>query len=112
MVHAAFRICPDHAPFLRSGTISASTNVARAAEHRMYATLLAQPPTWARFTLARCALSPTASDGCQQRRVMPTLGRPILHSVIMLSFCTSSAYPCALLKEDLTNMVRIASEYE
>jgi uncharacterized protein (DUF433 family) len=40
----------------------------------MHATLLAQPPTWARFTLARCALSPTASDGCQQRRVMPTFG--------------------------------------
>jgi hypothetical protein len=43
----------------------------------MYATLLAQPPTWARFTQARCAVSRTDLDGSQQRRVMPPFGGPI-----------------------------------
>jgi hypothetical protein len=40
----------------------------------MHATLLAQPLSWVRFTLARCATIGTVPDGCQQRRVMPTLG--------------------------------------
>jgi hypothetical protein len=54
--------------------ISTMTNVPQAAEHRMYATLLAQPSTWARFTHARCAVSRTAPDSRQQRRVMPPFG--------------------------------------
>jgi hypothetical protein len=48
----------------------------RPAEQRMYATLLAQPRTWARFTQARCAASPPTLHACQQRCVMPTFGGP------------------------------------
>jgi hypothetical protein len=44
-------------------------------QHRMYATLLAQPLSWARFTPARCAPNPPNLHAYQQRRVMPTLGR-------------------------------------
>jgi hypothetical protein len=33
----------------------------------MYATLLAQPGTWARFILARSAASFTVPNACQQR---------------------------------------------
>jgi hypothetical protein len=39
----------------------------RPAEHRMHATLLAQPVTWARFIHARCAVSPADLHACQQR---------------------------------------------
>jgi hypothetical protein len=39
----------------------------RPAEHRMYATLLAQPATWARFTYARCVDGLSDLHACQQR---------------------------------------------
>jgi hypothetical protein len=55
----------------------------------MHATLLAQPVTWARFTQARCAISPSDHAACQQRRVMPTFGGRI-HGV-------SRADPACLL---------------
>jgi hypothetical protein len=40
----------------------------------MYATLLAQPVSWAFLQHLACACTPTALDDSQQRRVMPTFG--------------------------------------
>jgi hypothetical protein len=47
-----------------------------AAQHRMYATLLAQPPTWARFTLVRVCRQPFRSPRLPAARVMSPLGGP------------------------------------
>jgi hypothetical protein len=64
----------DHAPLVRNGRICMITNLAPAAEHRMYATLLAQPQPGRDLSSPVCAISRTTSNACQQRRVMPPFG--------------------------------------